>query len=287
MVSSIYLCVVMCVRVCVCTCSDMPGAEQECEKLLTLALASCPDNPDALYASANLRTIQQRIPEATELIVRCLAVLQACRARSIEQMSVLSLANPDQQHLDDEVPSSISLYDVSYELRVAVAKLALELEQYSEASTLLDQLLEEDDRVLEVEHLAAVARYNQGDFRAALAHCDAALELLASEEGDLGMDGEEGEEGEDDESQRAQHEQEIEASKRALQQLRAQAAEGAKTQPQDPEEDEAEAEAEAEAEDGEGEELLMPEGLQQHMQQQQSRRGGAGAHDDAGTMEDD
>ena len=246
--------------------SDEPGAEHECEKLLTLALSSCPDNPDALYASANLRTIQQRLPEATELIHRCLAVLQACRARSIESMGVLSLGDRDQQAEDSAVPAAINLYDVSYELRVAVAKLALELEAFKEAYKLLEQLLEEDDRVLEVEHLAAVAAHNTGDFRSALAHCDRALELLASEE-DAGMAmgaaggagaecGEdedeqlqEDEEGGASQQQQQQQQEEIDASKRALTQLRAQCAERAKTQP--PEADEEEEEEGGGAEDEE------------------------------------
>lgn len=223
-------------------CSDDDGAERECEKLLQLALSSCPDNPDALYASANLRTIQGRLPEASELVTRCLGVLEACRTRGIEQMSILMLGARDQQEEDSEVPAAINLYDVSYELRVAVAKLALELEQFDPAYTLLDQLLEEDDRVIEVSHLAAVAAHNLADFRAGLVHCDRALELLACEESDSGMGGDDddddGGEDEEDAAQRAHQREEIEASKRALAQLRAQCVEGAKTQPPDEDDDE-------------------------------------------------
>jgi tetratricopeptide (TPR) repeat protein len=241
-------------------CCDDEGAERECEKLLQLALASCNDNPDALYASANLRTIQGRVDDATELMQRCLAVLEACRARSIENMGVLALAaNPDQQHEDDPVQAAINLYDVSYELRVACAKLALELNLVRPAYTVLTQLLEEDDRVIEVSHLAAVCAHDLGEFRAALAHIERATELLNTEESDANMGGGSGEGGDDedeqeqeeelDESQQASQAQEIATTKQALAELRAQCIEGAKTQPEgdDDEEDGGEEDAAAEA----------------------------------------
>jgi len=226
-------------------CCDDDGAERECEKLLQLALTSCPDNPDALYASANLRTIQGRVDDATELMTRCLSVLAACRARSIESMGVLALGAPDQQDPDAPVQAAINLYDVSYELRVACAKLALELGQLKPAYTLLEQLLEEDDRVIEVSHLAAVCAHSLGDFRAGLAHIERASELLDTEESDamMGGGGEDGEDGEEpadeDEAQQAAQAEEIATTKRALAELRALCIEGAKTQPEEEDDEEA------------------------------------------------
>jgi hypothetical protein len=102
-------------------CCDDDGAERECEKLLSLALASCPDNPDALYASANLRTIQGRLEEANTLMTKCLQVLKACREHSIEQMGVLALASATHAAapgVETTVDAAINLYDVSYELRL-------------------------------------------------------------------------------------------------------------------------------------------------------------------------
>ena len=137
-------------------------------------------------------------------------------------------------------------------MRVAIAKLALELGQFKPAYELLDQLLEEDDRIIEVSHLAAVSAHSSGDHRSALVHVDRALELLATEEADVGM-GEgkdEAEEDEDDGDSERQSE-EIAASKRALTLLRVECVAGAKTQPADPEEADLD---EEEGEEGDDEE---------------------------------
>ena len=88
---------------------DEEGAEAECEKLLQLALQNCETNPDALYALANLRTIQQREPEACQVMEKLFEALRQCRAASIENMSVLALAD-DQSN--ENIPHTIHLADV-------------------------------------------------------------------------------------------------------------------------------------------------------------------------------
>jgi hypothetical protein len=117
----------------------------------------------------------------------------------------------------------------------------------------LDQLLEEDDRIIEVSHLAAVAAHSSGDHRSALAHVDRALELLATEEQDAGMgDGADGDDaGEEDDEESSQRQlEEIAASKRALTLLRVECVAGAKTQPEDPEDAEEDAADDDEDEEG-------------------------------------
>lgn len=215
---------------------DEEGAEQECEKLLQLALQSCPTNPDALYALANLRTIQQREPEACQVMEQLFAALAACRAASIENMSVLALAD---DQADDSLPATINLADVSYELRVAAAKLALELQAYQPALDLLDQLLEEDDRILEVSHLAAVCAYNLGRPDLTLEHIERAEGFLAagaSENVGAAMMGDDEIEGDEAAQRGAMDQAEIDATKRALAELKAQATEAVKHMPAAPEE---------------------------------------------------
>lgn len=222
--------------------SDEDGAEGDCEKLLGLAISSFPDNPDALYALANLRTIQGRLPEACEVMNKLFAVLQACRAASIENMSVLALAD-DQKN--EQIPVAINMADVSYELRVASAKLALELQAYEPALTLLDQLLEEDDRILEVSHLAAVCAFHLNQFSAALEHIERAEGYLSIEDDNGMMAADEDEEA----ARQAMEHEEIEVTKRAISQLKQQVVEAMKNAPPEPEEPEGEGEAEADGEE--------------------------------------
>lgn len=209
--------------------SDDDGAESDCEKLLSLAISTFPDNPDALFALANLRTIQQRLPEACEVMKKLFSVLEACRAASIENMAVLSLAD-DQANPD--IPAAINMADVSYELRVASAKLALELEAYEPALNLLDQLLEEDDRILEVSHLAAVCAFNLTQFGVALEHIERAESFLATESDNSGMSLADDP---DSDPHSAMEQEEIDATRRALAQLKAQVKEAIKNAPPEPE----------------------------------------------------
>lgn len=214
--------------------SDEPGAESDCEKLLALALTSCEDNPDALYALANLRTIQGRPEEAREVMMKLFAAIESCRASSIENMSILSLADGQ---TNAALPATISLADVSYELRVASAKLALELHAFEPALGLLEQLLEEDDRILEVSHLAAVCAFHCNQPVAAMEHIERAESFLAIEEDpSSGHDGMmDGDEEVTDAAGRALEQEEIDVTKRALAELKVQVAEAIKNAP--PEED--------------------------------------------------
>jgi tetratricopeptide (TPR) repeat protein len=219
---------------------DEEGAEAECEKLLQLALQNCPTNPDALYALANLRTIQQREPEACQVMEKLFEALQQCRAASIENMSVLALAD---DQANDDVPHTIHLADVSYELRVAAAKLAFELQAVQPALDLLEQLLEEDDRILEVSHLAAVCAFHLG-------RPDVSLEHIARAEDFLSMDQpQEVDMAEEEEEADPVHAEDLEKTRHALAELKAQALEAVKHMPAP-----AEGEAEDEAEEGEAEE---------------------------------
>jgi len=228
---------------------DEPEAESECEKLLRLALLSSDTNPDALYGLANLRLIQGRTEEASTTISQCLGVLEELRAKSIEQMSALKVAaaaersstNADDAADDDD---SMPLSDVSYELRVACAKLALELEHYAPTLKLLEQLLEEDDRVIEVAHLAAVAAFHAGEYASSLAFIEHAQQLLAAGEAEdqdqdagmsMGMGDEDDEEDDEQDPDSLMDQQaQIVATKNALQQLQQQVAEALKNAPPTP-----------------------------------------------------
>ena len=68
----------------------------------------------------------------------------------------------------------------SYELRLNVAKLAYELGRHRQCVALLDELLDEDDAFIEVQHLAACARVQCQQFATARQLASTALDMCAA-----------------------------------------------------------------------------------------------------------
>jgi tetratricopeptide (TPR) repeat protein len=196
-------------------CCDEENAEQECEKALQQAIEINQKHPETLYQLANLRFIQQRDKEAANLIRQCVAAIRESPSMSTasalritgrtknngsnnnnirldeDEMEVKQFDDNNNDNIDenddaDELAEAEANATVtngaSYELRVNVAKLLLELGEYSEALTFLDELLEEDERVLEVLHLAAVARFHLKYYSSALENIETLEHLIAQEE---------------------------------------------------------------------------------------------------------
>lgn len=255
---------------------DEEGADVQAGDLLQRALAASPNNPDVLYQLANLRYTQARVEqakrveagqesappgadearlqnEAVSLLARLFDTLAACRARSIESMPVLAVAA---QLQGDGLDSAIDENDVSYELRVDAAKLAIEMERYEPALQLLEQLLEESDRVLEVSHLAALAAFHLGQPALSLEHIAHAESLLAMQEAmdaagssDFSMHPDD--DGDDDPESAARKAEEVAATKRALAELKQNAQQAVQNMPADAAaaDDDGEEEKEGEADD--------------------------------------
>ena len=162
-------------------CCDEEGAEGRCEEALRTALSEWPDSAEALYALANLRLIQGEEAQARECWRRSIdsCIRHSADADTTRMPALHLLAQPPAASASS--PSS----PPSYGLRVNLAKLSYELGEWRVACDLLLGCIEEDDRIIEVHHLAALAHLQRRRFTRAAQLAHRALELTnrAKEEG--------------------------------------------------------------------------------------------------------
>ncbi|KAG4095430.1 TPR-like protein [Neocallimastix lanati (nom. inval.)] len=116
---------------------DEPNAEENCEKYITEAEKYCNTNFEVYQTMASVRMSQNRQDEAKELIIK-----------SINLWKDLSVE-------DENYPE--------YPIRVNLAKLMLELHMNTEALSLLQSLLQEDDEIVEVSYLCGWCYYLLGE----------------------------------------------------------------------------------------------------------------------------
>ncbi|KAF2362905.1 Tetratricopeptide-like helical domain [Trinorchestia longiramus] len=119
---------------------DEPEAEDSCKRVFESALETDPSNPEAHITKARYLTIIGECSEAQ-------AVLQASRALWAVEVQ------------GDGTKSS----DLSASLRLATAKLFIELEMHDDAQDILDSLLDESEQVVEVHYLLGWNCYLQGE----------------------------------------------------------------------------------------------------------------------------
>jgi len=110
---------------------DEPGAEQECEKALASAMRASTQSATAQYGCANLRFIQGRSKDAEPHLKACVHI--------IEKVG------------DDG--------ELTYEFKMSVAELCLEMGKAEEAADIVERLLSENDRIVQVWYFAALC-YN-------------------------------------------------------------------------------------------------------------------------------
>jgi len=132
---------------------DEPEAEMECERVLQLAVAAFEQNPEAHSALANLRLIQGRQQEAS-----------THTRRAFEFYS-----NGEEGEGD---------IGGSYESRTSCAKLCVELKMFTEAAEVLERLLEEDDRFVEIWYLAGLSYRNTKEYGTAQECLQRASEMM-------------------------------------------------------------------------------------------------------------
>lgn len=94
-------------------------AEKRCEEALEHAKTVCPGNPEVYRVECDLRLVQQKETEASVAMQRCLAAWAEAEEDGSRRMS--------------------------FEFRTAVAKLLIEMRQFEDGETILEQLIEEDD----------------------------------------------------------------------------------------------------------------------------------------------
>ena len=156
---------------------DEEGAEVACDAYANRAVATDGGNAEALRVLADLRCCQQRAADAKPLLLRAVELMEA-------------LYPADDDELDDGaadvVEDSVATATVAtasaataaaacggaddplsqlppYAARLRAAQVALELELYDAASTLLARLLNEDDSNMEVWFLLGDAYLGAGD----------------------------------------------------------------------------------------------------------------------------
>lgn len=131
---------------------DEPVAERECERLMQLAVTSCPNNPEAHAAQANLLLVQGRQAEAKVCVERAIALYN--------------------QNLEGEGLGA------SYEPRTNCAKMCIELNMFTEAAELLENLLREDDRFVEIWYLVGLCYHRTKELDTAVQCLGRAQEML-------------------------------------------------------------------------------------------------------------
>lgn len=116
---------------------DEPNAEENCEKYIIEAEKYCNTNFEVYQTMASVRMSQNRPEEAKELVLK-----------SINLWKDLDVE-------DENYPE--------YPIRVNLAKLMLELHMNTEALSLLQSLLQEDDEIVEVSYLCGWCYYLLGE----------------------------------------------------------------------------------------------------------------------------
>ncbi|ORX67780.1 TPR-like protein [Linderina pennispora] len=108
-------------------CCDEPDAEQKCEQLLQLAVESDPECPEVYQTLASVRMSQARPDDARECLKK--------------GMSLWINKDPN----DPQIPS--------YDNRLALARLLLEVDEKEEALSLLERLQKQDDENVDLWYL--------------------------------------------------------------------------------------------------------------------------------------
>jgi tetratricopeptide (TPR) repeat protein len=110
---------------------DEEGAEGKCEEALGHAKTVCPGNPEVHRVECDLRLVQQRGQEANEAMQKCLAAWAEAEDGGKAKMS--------------------------FEFRASVAKLLIEMGQFEDGETILEQLIDEDDEAYLPWYLLGIA----------------------------------------------------------------------------------------------------------------------------------
>lgn len=161
---------------------DDEDAEQRCEEILMHALQCDDRNVEVLSTLANFRLCQQKPDVAKQAIHEA-----ANRLSEIEdevQKHYVMAHDPDNEKMDGQsngnngpaVSSVLAPALPPYATRSSLAKAAMETECYSDALTVLEGLLAEDDTDLELWFLIAEAYFHSGDPHTALQYVGDALQ---------------------------------------------------------------------------------------------------------------
>ncbi|CAL1536079.1 unnamed protein product [Lymnaea stagnalis] len=132
-------------------CCFDEGAEEKCQEFVEKALASDPDNAEALQIKANYLLSKDNQEEAKELIKKSVSLW------------LPKLQAADTADVPDEDFDPVELCQIPYTTRIQCGKILIEVEEYELATDVLETLLDEDDEVPDVWYLIGWANYLQGE----------------------------------------------------------------------------------------------------------------------------
>ena len=192
---------------------DEPEAEREAESSAAAAVAADGLNPDAHAVFASVRLSQQRPLEASVMLKRASALLEAlCRDMEEDMLKEddgdtgADDFNEDRGEAMEE-EEDVSTREVSggsglrgglssaskehaaaqsaalmpaYQSRLSLAKMCMEVELWTEASDILDRLIAEDDTVMEVWFLLGEAQLHSLDMSSAFDTVSTAAAIVSA-----------------------------------------------------------------------------------------------------------
>lgn len=196
---------------------DEPEAEREAESSAASAVASDEQNPDAHAVFASVRLSQQRPIEASVMLKKASALLEAlCREMEEDMLKEDDHDDHDarggemiKMKMEEEVEdtSSSSTLNVNgggsstskelavaqsaalmpaYQSRLSLAKMCMEVELWSEACDILDRLIAENDTVMEVWFLLGEAQLHSLDMSSAFDTVSTAAAIVSAAISSLG-----------------------------------------------------------------------------------------------------
>ncbi|XP_005096442.1 probable assembly chaperone of rpl4 [Aplysia californica] len=125
-------------------------AEEKCKEFVEKAIASDPDNAEAWQVKASFLMSKNEKEEA-----------KAAMKKSVS-LWLPKLQAVDTGELPEEEFDPVEVCSVPYTARVQSGKILIEMEEYEEATEVLETLLDEDDEVPDVWYLLGWANYLHG-----------------------------------------------------------------------------------------------------------------------------
>ena len=158
---------------------DAGEAEAAAETHATAAVAADGDNPEALRVLADVRLCQSRPADSVPLITKAITTMlgyyppdegEGEDDAGMATAAAAAAATEDLLHLLPPLPA-----------RKRAAQIAMEVEAYVPAASLLTRLLEEDDADMEVWYLLVEACLHSGDVEGASEYAATAVAKLVEE----------------------------------------------------------------------------------------------------------
>lgn len=132
-------------------CCDEPNAETQCEEYINKAIEADGENPEAYQLKASFYLSKDNKQEALVMIKKSVS-LWLPKYEAVEQ-----------GNLTEEENDPVEAVSLSYDARIAAAKILTEVEEYETAVTVLESLLDENEDDPQIWYMIGWANYLQGE----------------------------------------------------------------------------------------------------------------------------